>query len=99
MLELVEGKKQDVWTFRFYQPGAGGKRHYRRVRIGTKEQYPTETDAKRAVDWLRLSVNTGRLQAANPTVGAVIERYRREGLQGWVSTRVSLKWRLRTGSS
>ncbi len=72
MLELVKGKRQDVWTFRFYELGADGKRHNRRIRVGTKEQYPTETAALTAVEGLRLSVNIGKLQAANPTVGAVI---------------------------
>src|SRR5713226_8952335 len=89
MLELVEGKKQDVWTFRFYELGADGKRHNRRLRIGTKEQYPTETAALTAVEGLRLSVNSGKLQAANPTFGAVIERYLREELPERFSTRVS----------
>src|SRR6266700_1035567 len=97
MLELVEGKKQDVWTFRFYQLGTGGRRHYRRIRIGTKAQYPTETDAKRAVDGLRLSVNSGDPQAANPTFGAVIERYLREELPERFSTRVSYKSLLKSG--
>jgi len=77
---LVKGKKQAVWTVRFYQPGADGKRQYRRIRIGTKEQYPTETAALKALEGLRLSVNSGKLQVANPTLGAVIERYQREEL-------------------
>ena len=47
-LQVVKGAKQDVWTFRFYQRGADGKREYRRVHVGTTEQYPTETAADRA---------------------------------------------------
>ncbi|MGA2630682.1 MAG: tyrosine-type recombinase/integrase [Terriglobia bacterium] len=90
-LEIVEGAKQDVWTFRFYQPGADGKRQYRRIRVGTTEQYPTETAALKALEGLRLSVNSGKLQVANPTFGAVIERYQREELPERFSTRVSYK--------
>lgn len=90
-LELVKGAKQDLWTFRFYQPGADGKRQYRRIRVGTTEQYPTETAALMALEGLRLSVNSGKLQVANPKFGAVIERYQREELPERFSTRVSYR--------
>lgn len=90
-LELLKGAKQDVWTFRFYQPGADGRRSYRRIRVGTTEQYPTETAALKALEGLRLSVNSGKLQGPNPTFGAVIERYQREELPERFSTRVSYK--------
>ncbi len=90
-LELLRGAKQDVWTFRFYQPGADGERQYRRIRVGTTEQYPTETTALKALEGLRLSVNSGKLQAANHTFGGVIERYQREELPERFSTRVSYK--------
>jgi integrase len=90
-LELQKGAKQDVWTFRFYQPGADGKRQYRRVRVGTTQQYPTESAALKAVEGFRLSVNTGKLQAANPTFGAVIGRYLREELPERFSTQVSYR--------
>jgi len=43
------------------------------------------------LEGLRLSVNSGKLQAANPTFGAVIERYQREELSERFSTRVSYK--------
>ncbi len=89
MLELVEGKKIDVWTFRYYESGAEGKRSYRRIRIGTTQQYPTEDEARRAVDGLRLSVNSGTIQATPATFGAVIERYLKEELPERYSTRVS----------
>src|SRR5260370_6819997 len=91
MLELLKGKRQDVWTFRFYDAGADGRRHDRRTRVGTKEQYPTESAALTAVEGLRLSVNSGKLQAANPRLGAVIGRYLREELPERFSTQVSYK--------
>ena len=90
-LELVEGAKQDVWTFRFYQFGADRKRQYRRIRVGTTKEFPTETAALKALEGLRLSVNSGRLQVANPTLGAVIDRYQREELPERYSTQVSYK--------
>lgn len=88
-LELVEGKKQNVWAFRFYELGAEGKRYYRRVRIGSDQQYRTETSALKALDGLRLSFNSGTFQAVPPTFGAVIERYLREESPERFSTRVS----------
>ena len=91
ILELVKGAKQDVWTFRFYQPGADGRRQYRRIRVGTTQQYPNETAALKALEGLRLSVNNGKLHAANPSFGAAIERYHREELPERFSTRVSYK--------
>jgi integrase len=90
-LQFVKGAKQDIWTFRFYQPGADGKRQYRRIRVGTSEQYPTETAALKALEGLRLSVNSGKLQVATPTFGAVVERYQREELPERFSTRTSYK--------
>jgi integrase len=88
-LELVKGAKYDVWTFRYYEAGADGKRHYRRFRIGTTQQYPTETAALIAVEGLRLSVNTGQSQLSVPTFGAVTERYLKEELPQRFSTMVS----------
>ncbi|MHB8653627.1 MAG: tyrosine-type recombinase/integrase [Terriglobia bacterium] len=90
-LELVKGARQDVWTFRFYETSIDGKRQYRRIRVGTKQQYPTKSAALRAYEGLRLSVNSGKFQAAIPTFGAIIERYMREELPERFSTRVSYK--------
>ena len=87
-LELVKGVQQEVWTFRFYDIRPDGKRSYKRIRIGTKAQYPSEATALKAVDALRLSVNTGAFQAAPALFGVVIERYVREELPERFSTRV-----------
>ena len=88
-LKLVKGAKQDVWTFRFYERGSEGKRHYKRIRIGTKQQYPTEAAALKALEGLRLSVNSGTFQVETPSLGGVIDRYLREELPERFSTRVS----------
>ncbi len=90
-LELVKGAKQSVWTFRFYQLGADGKRQYRRIRVGTTQVYPTRTAALRKLEGLRLSVNSGSFQAATPTFGAIVERYVREEMPERFSTRSSYK--------
>ena len=86
-LELGKGIQQDVWTFRFYETGSDGKRHYRRITIGTKAQYPTETAARKAVEGLRLSINNGRPQITPVRFGAVVQRYVREELPERYSTR------------
>jgi integrase len=88
-LELVKGARQEVWTFRFYETDSDGKRHYRRIRVGTKQEYPTEAAALKAHEGLRLSINSGKLQATTLTFGGVIERYLREELPERFSTRVA----------
>ena len=86
-LKLGKGVQHDVWTFRFYETGSDGKKHYRRIRIGTKAQYPTETAARRAVEGLRLSINDSKFLIKPVSFGAVVERYRREELPERYSTR------------
>lgn len=94
-LELVKRAKHDVWTFRFYKVGPDGKRGYKRVTVWTKDQYPTETAALKAVDALRLSANTGN-PAGDPVLfNVLVERFRREGLPDRFSTRSSYSSLLR----
>lgn len=88
-LHLVKGVKQDVWTFRYYEMDSEGKRQYKRIRIGTKEQYPAEAAALKAADAIRLAVNDSTTQPAPVLFEAVIERYLREELAECFSTRVS----------
>lgn len=79
--------KKDFWTFRFYETGSDGKRHYRQIRVGTKAQYSTRTEAMKALEGLRLSINTGSFQMTPVCFGAVIQRYLMEELPGRFSTR------------
>ncbi|OFV95687.1 MAG: hypothetical protein A3H28_15515 [Acidobacteria bacterium RIFCSPLOWO2_02_FULL_61_28] len=79
--------RKDFWTFRFYETGSDGKRRYRRIRVGTKAQYPTRAEAMKAVEGLRLSINTGSFQMTPVRFGAVIQRYQREELPERFSTR------------
>ena len=46
-----KGVKQEVWYYRFYEPGTDGRRHRRNVKVGTRQQYPTEALAMRL--WMR----------------------------------------------
>ena len=94
-LHLVKGVKQDVWTFRYYETNSEGKRQYNRIRIGTKEQYPTEAAALKAADAIRLAVNDSTSQPTPVIFETVIERYRREELPERFSTRVAYESVLR----
>ncbi len=72
-LTLRKRKKgPDVWQFRWTENGK-----LKSVLIGTIERYPTQADAERAVEYLRMKIN-----AQNPqrqfhsfTVGALIDRF------------------------
>ena len=94
-LHLVKGVKQSVWTFRYYETNSEGKRQYNRIRIGTKEQYPTEAAALKAADAIRLAVNDSSSQPTPVIFETVIERYRREELPERFSTRVAYESVLR----
>ena len=88
-LGVVKGKRRVVWTFRYYEIGADGNRRYRRMNIGTTTEYTTEAAAFKAVEGLRLGVNSGKLQPRAVQLAAVIERYMREELPERFSTRRS----------
>jgi len=88
-LKLSKGAHEDVWTFRFYENGPDGKRRYRRIRVGTKSQYATEAQALKAIDGLRLSVNTGSYQLQQVCLRGVVQRFLDEELSERYSTRSS----------
>ena len=95
-LWLWKGVKQEVWYYRFYEPGIDGKRHRRNVKVGTRQQYPTEALAMRAVDALRLSINTGKSQPRPVIMETLIARYEMEELPVRYSTRAAYQSLLRT---
>lgn len=66
-----------VWKYRWYDTAPqGGKRPYRKLQVGTVEQYRTQAAARRALDAMRLDIN--RPTRSNPTqmmVADLIEHY------------------------
>jgi hypothetical protein len=73
-LTLRKRKKgPDVWQFRWMENGKP-----KSMLIGTIERYPNQADAERAVEHLRIKVNSETPQAQfHPvTVGTLIDRYR-----------------------
>jgi integrase len=65
-------KGPDVWQFRWMEDGK-----QKSVLVGTIEKLPTETDAERAVEHLRIKINAQvpQRQFHAVTVGALIDRF------------------------
>src|ERR1700682_2683815 len=75
-LTVRERKKgPDAWQFRWLENGK-----QKSVLIGTVEKYPTQADAERAVEYLRMRINAQapQQQFHSITVGALIDRFMNE---------------------
>jgi integrase len=72
---------QSVWEFR-WRDRTSGKAVYRRILVGTMEQYKTEADAREIVEGIVLEINSDdlRLRPTVLTVSQLIEHYRRREL-------------------
>ena len=57
-LILVKGKTVSTWYLRFYED-VGGRRVYRKRRIGTSKEYPKLRDAEKAALPIRSTINSG----------------------------------------
>jgi integrase len=68
-------KGPDVWQFRWTENGKQVS-----VLVGTVEKYPTRADAERAVEHLRIKINSQNSQAEfhTATVGGLIDRFMEE---------------------
>ena len=78
-LQRVKRKSgQSVWIFRWYEIQPDGTKRYRKVVVGTVEEYKTETDAQNAVDALRLTINeqTPRQQLKEISIVTLVQHYR-----------------------
>jgi integrase len=78
-LTLRERKKgPDVWKFRWMENGKP-----KSVLIGAVDKYPTQADAERAVERLRIKINAENPQQQfhQVTVGALIDRFMEEHAQ------------------
>lgn len=81
---------EEVWEFRYYEPDAQGERQRRAVMVGTREEYPTESAARKApvVQAILLRLNAEQPAAPGTTnFGAVIARYEQEEMPERYSTR------------
>jgi len=87
------GNGLKVWEFRYYEPGSDGGRASRAVTVGTLQEYPTETAARKSPAAQAVLL---RINAAHPlgpvtasTIGALIARYEQEEMPSRYSTRAS----------
>ena len=78
-LQRVKRKSgQNVWVFRWYEIQPDGTKRYRKVVVGTVEEFKTESDAQKAVDALRLTINeqTPRQQLKEISFETLVQHYR-----------------------
>ena len=91
----------DVWVWVHRSKGSTGKSKENAVIVGNVAQYPTEAEAWRATEGLRLAIDTAQnTDAVN--FSAVIDRYLREKLprrhssaskyRSWLTHHVQPKW-------
>jgi integrase len=89
-LETKERKKgREVWEFRYYEPDARSERQRRAVMVGTREEYSTESAARKSpvVQAILLRLNAEQPSATGAAnFGAVIARYEQEEMPERYST-------------
>jgi hypothetical protein len=80
----VEQRKKGaaVWVYRWWEKDINGKPVYRKERVGTLEEYASESAAQSAADALRLTINnkSQRTNLRKTTVNTLWEHYSREEL-------------------
>jgi integrase len=66
-----------VWIYRWREYGPDGRRINRKVVVGTTKEYRTESDAKKAIEGLRLDVNkeSTRTSCTGITVEQLVAHY------------------------
>ncbi len=85
---VVYDRRRKTWNLYFYENGV---RHSRL--IGTRSQYPTKSAACRAADAIASPPHVSPMVV--PTIGALVELYRREKMPKRFSTRRSYESRLK----
>jgi integrase len=70
--ERIRGEQ--VWEFRYYETTTEGHRRRRSMIVGTVGRYPTQADALRAVEPLRLRLNVESRLGGPVTVGTLLQR-------------------------
>jgi integrase len=92
-LETKERKKgKEVWEFRYYEIDSQGSRQRRAITVGTLDEYPTESAARKSslVQAVLLRINAEQPATAVTTLcGAVIARYEQEEMPERYSTKAA----------
>lgn len=95
-------KGPDVWALRYREQLPGRTAVHKSTIVGTVEQYPTESHARRAAQTLLLSINAENPNAGVVPFGALIDRNLAEelpdrhstsrGYQCWLKNHIRPKW-------
>jgi len=95
-------KGPDFWALRYREQLPGSTTIHKSTVVGTVEQYPTESHARRAAQTLLLRINAENPNAGVATFGAVIDHYLAEelpdrhstarGYQCWLKNHIRPKW-------
>ncbi len=78
-LQRVKRKSgETVWVFRWRETQINGSRRYRKIVVGSVEEFKTESEAQNAVDALRLTINeqTPRQQLKEISFETLVQHYR-----------------------
>ncbi len=86
-------KGADAWEFRYYVQDETGGRKRQHVTVGTRNEYPTEAAAKKAVQALLLKLNAEAPGAELnvPTFGTLIDKFVAEEMSERYSTRAAYR--------
>jgi integrase len=84
-------KGADAWEFRYYIQDGFGRRKRQHVTVGTLEEYPTETAARKAVQALLLKLNaeSPAAELKVPTFGTLLDKFAAEEMPERYSTRTA----------
>ncbi len=91
---------QEVWEFR-WRDRTSGKAVYRRIVLGSAQQFPTEIEARAAAAGivLEINVNDPRVQTHALTMSQLAEHYRHNFVRSsrlrWSCGYASFPWRAR----
>src|SRR6266403_2714992 len=81
---LRSGRRRgpDIWEFRYRARRQNGRRIYRRIKIGTVQQFKTEAAARKGIAGLVREINFGeiRFRTTTMTVAELVEHYRQREL-------------------
>jgi len=81
---LRSGRRRgpDIWEFRYRDRRHNGRRIYRRIKIGTVQQFKTEAAARKGIAGLVREINFGeiRFRTTMMTVAELVEHYRQREL-------------------
>ncbi len=95
-------KGPNIWALRYREQLPGGTAVHKSMIVGTAEQYPTKSIARRAAQALLLRINAENPNVGVAAFGAVIDRYLAEelpdrhstarGYQCWLRNHIRPKW-------